>query len=203
MDRQTPAEEMFDKLEKVVEIEQTFEAQQEPLVKLEKEEKEVYGQIIELTMQDYDEIVRLSDEAITIVEKRKGHIDKERQSIQESKSEFNSISEIIEKIEESELKTQASSLYDLMHERYEVHEDLYQYYTEGLGYDTDLYNLLKNEELTVDQLEEQINKVNKAYEKVLLENDKFNEKTDQYNKLKLEFYNNAELNVQSNEQEQQ
>ncbi|MFS0637167.1 YkyA family protein [Mesobacillus foraminis] len=197
MDRKTPAEEMFDKLEKVVEIEQTFEEQQEPLVKLEKEEKELYAQLIELNMDEYEKIVNLSDQAISIADKRKEHIDKEKDSIEESKKEFSGVSDIIEKIDDPELKRQAEELQSLMIERYDIHSDLYNYYSTGLSQDKELYALLKNKDLTIEELEDQVNKVNSSYKKVLDSNQKFNEKTDQYNEAKLEFYRAAGLNVKT------
>jgi hypothetical protein len=193
---QTPAEEIFEKLEEVVQIEKTFEEQQQPLVELEKKEKELYQSIIELNMQEYDEVVRLADEAIAITEKRKEHIDKERESMQESKAAFETVPDIIKQIDESDLKEQATELYDLMQDRYNIHEELYNAYSEGLVNDTKLYNLLKDEELTIDQLGEQIKIVNAAYEKVIDSNNRFNEVTEQYNQKKLDFYEAAGLEIQ-------
>ncbi len=197
LNRQTPAEELFGKLEEVVQIEKTFEAQQEPLVELERKEKEIYQSIIEINMQEYDEVVRLANEAISITKKRKEHIDKEQASMQESKDEFTSVPDIIKKIDESDLKDQATALYDLMQERYRIHEELYNSYSEGLVNDTELYNLFKNEDVSIDELGEQINKVNAAYEKVMQANDKFNEVTEQYNDKKMKFYKDAGLNIQT------
>jgi len=196
MNRQTPAEEIFEKLEEVVQIEKTFEAQQTPLVELEKEEKEIYQSIIELNMQEYDEVVRLADEAITITEKRKEHIDVERQSMKESKLEFETVLDSINKIDELELKEQAMELYKLMQDRYKIHEELYNAYSEGLVNDIKLYNLFKDEELTINELGEQIKIVNTAYEEVIDLNNQFNEVTEQYNQKKLQFYEAAGLEIQ-------
>jgi hypothetical protein len=195
MNRPDPAEQLYEKLEKIVEIEQQFEEQQEPLVKLEQEEKELYARLIELNMDQHDEIVELADEAIVIADKRKEHIDKEKQSIKESREEFSGVEEIAGNLEDPELKTQASQLQQLMMERYSIHDELYKSYTEGLSYDKDLYQLLKDKDLTIETLEEQIKKVNAAYDEVLAANDRFNEKTDQYNEAKLSFYKAAGLNV--------
>jgi hypothetical protein len=197
MDRQTPAEEMFGKLEKVVEIEKTFQEQQEPLVNLENEEKELYKKIIELNVQkNHDEIIDLADRAIAVAQERQEHIDVERQSILESKQEFNTVTEIIEKIDEPGLKEQAIALYDLMQERYEIHEKLYDSYARGLSSDIELYTMLKASDRESEKLENQISMVNKAYEEVLKYNGEFNEKTEQYNKAKLQFYQAAGLDVQ-------
>ncbi len=47
----------------------------------------------------------------------------------------------------------------------------------GLKYDTELYKMLKNKEVSLEQLEDQITKINNTYEKVLNANERFNEKT--------------------------
>lgn len=198
LNRQSPAEELFEKLETVVEIEKKFEEQQKPLVELEKQEKELYGQIIEMNMQEYAKVVQLADEAISISKKRNELLDIERQSIEESQAEFKQVPEIYAKIDDSQLKEQAKGLYDLMQERYRTHGKLYESYVAGLGYDIELYNMFKNEEITVDQLGEQIDRVNAAYEEVLSANDHFNQLTDEYNEKKYQFYQAAGLNVETN-----
>nr|WP_275411259.1 YkyA family protein [Bacillus sp. B15-48] len=197
--RQTPAEEMYNKLEEVVQIEKAFEEQQEPIVLLEREEKDLYEQMIKMNNEEnYDEIVELVNSALKIAEKRKEHIDIERKSIEESKAAFSSVQEMMEKLDDAELKTKAAKLYELMQERYDVHGNLYKSYEDGLTYDTELYHLLKEKNIEMKQLEMQVTKVNGAYEEVLKYNEIFNEKTKEYNEIKLDFYQTAGLNVQVN-----
>lgn len=195
MDRQTPEEKMFEELEKVVSIEKVFEDQQDPLVELEKQEKEIYEQIISLGMKEYDQIVKLADEALKIADKREKHIEKEKESIKQSQQEFKNVSKIIEEIEDPALKKQAAELQGTMKERYKIHDELYKNYKQGLQYDKELYEMLKDKELSFEKLEEQINKVNKVYETVLKNNQEFNDKTDQYNKEKMAFYKKAGIEV--------
>lgn len=201
LDKQSPEEKMFEELEKVVSIEKTFEDQQDPLVELEKKEKEIYEKIISLGMKEYDQIVKLADEALANADKRAEHIDKEKESIDESRKEFKNIDQIIEEIEDTGLKKQATELKATMNERYEIHDDLYKNYKQGLQYDKKLYEMLKDKELSFDNLEEQINKVNEIYETVLKDNQKFNDKTDQYNKEKLAFYKKAGIEVSPEKEE--
>lgn len=195
LDRQTPEEKMFDQLEKVVSIEKVFEDQQDPLVELEKQEKKIYEEIITLGMKEYDQIVKLSDDALKIADQRNEHIDKEKESIRESEKEFKKVDAVIKEIKDSSLKKQASVLQKTMEERYEIHDVLYKNYKQGLQYDKELYEMLKDKQLSFEKLEEQINKVNKVYEIVLKNNQEFNEKTDQYNKEKMDFYKNAGIEL--------
>ncbi len=198
--KQSPEEKMFEELEKVVSIEKDFEEQQEPLVKLEKEEKKIYEQIISLGMKEYDQIVKLSDEALAIADKRSGHIEKEKESIGDSAKEFENVPGLIEDIEDQALKKQAKELQKTMEERYEIHDGLYENYKKGIQYDKELYEMLKDKELSFEKLEEQINKVNAVYEVVLEKNKEFNNKTDQYNKQKMAFYKEAGIEVKEEKQ---
>nr|WP_246017704.1 YkyA family protein [Mesobacillus subterraneus] len=146
-------------------------------------------------MKEYDQIVKLADEALEIADQRTEHIDKEKESIEESEKEFKNVAGIIEEIKDAELKQQAIQLQSTMEERYQIHGELYKNYKQGLQYDKELYEMLKDKELSFEKLEEQINKVNQVYETVLNKNQEFNEKTDQYNKEKMDFYKKAGIEV--------
>lgn len=178
-------------LESVVELEQQFEEQQDPLVELEKEEKEIYSQIIALGMKEFDKIVSLSNDALQIVEKRKEHMELEEASLQASKSEFKKLTPLIEELDDEELKKKANELQETMKERYNTHDILYDNYMKGLGFDTELYQLFQKEDLSLEQLEEQIAKINDTYKVVLESNKSFNDYTKKYNDIKFEFYEKA------------
>lgn len=199
MNQPTPEEKMYEVLEKVVAAEKTFEEQQDPLVKLEKKEKELYDKIIALGMKEFDEIARLSDEASSIVEERKKRMEKEQESIQASKEEFGTLASIIEEIEDEALQDKSRELYEIMMDRYEIHDVLYEDYSKALEYDKELYTIFKKEDISLEQLEEQIAAINSMYEKILDSNQKFNEKTKEYNEVKLAFYKEAGLEVKAKE----
>lgn len=182
-------------LESVVEMEQEFENQQDPLVELEKEEKEIYSKIISLGMKEFDQIVTLSNEASAIVAKRLEHMDKEATSIEASKKEFEKIEPLIEKIEDAELKKKATELKSTMMERYETHSTLYENYMNGLTYDKELYQMFQKEDLSIDPLEEQIEKINNSYKLVLESNKEFNDLTQRYNEIKFDLYKTAGIEI--------
>lgn len=178
-------------LESVVELEQQFEEQQDPLVELEKEEKEIYSEIIALGMKEFDKIVSLSNEALEIVEKRKEHMELEEESIQASKTEFEKLQPLIDELNDEELVKKANELQVTMLERYKTHETLYENYQKGLEYDTELYQMFQKEDLSLEQLEAQITKINDTYKIVLESNKSFNDHTKKYNDIKFEFYEKA------------
>ncbi len=191
----SPAEKIYDILEKVVAQEQVFEEQQEPIMELEQKENDLYDQIIKLGMKEFDKIVELSKEGLEIVDKREGHIEKERDSIQASKKEFENIRSLIDKLEDADAKELGNSLYETMMNRYKYHDELYEHYKKGIKLDRELYKMFQDEELSYEELEQQIEKINGAYQKVLEANEKFNEETKKYNEMKIEFYKAAGLSI--------
>ncbi|WP_019152958.1 YkyA family protein [Robertmurraya massiliosenegalensis] len=202
LNRTSTTDEMYTVLENVVDLEQDFEQQQEPLVELEREEKEIYSKIIELGMKEFDQIVTLSEEALTIVDKRKEHMDKEEASIQASKQEFEKLVPLMEELEDEEIKTKAKELYEIMQKRFATHDTLYENYINGIEYDKELYQMFQQEELSIDQLEEQITKINDTYKIVLESNEQFNEFTEQYNEIKLQFYTAAGIEISEEQAEE-
>ncbi|MDR6124349.1 hypothetical protein QFZ87_003946 [Bacillus sp. SLBN-46] len=191
---ETPEEKMYDVLEKVVDKEKVFEEQQDPLVKLEEEEKVLYDQIIKLGMKEYAQIVKLSDKALTLTEKRKTLMEKETNSIKDSEKEFKKVAIIKDDLDNQELKKLANDLYDTMTKRYEAHEVLYKEYTDALKNDKELYEMFKNKDLPLQDLEAKVVQLNDNYKKVFEANENFNQLTEQYNDKKLAFYKKAGLN---------
>jgi hypothetical protein len=194
--KEKSAEEIYKVLESVVEAEKEFEEQQEPLVALEKEEKEIYNQIMARGMKQHEEIVKLSDDALSLIEKRRDHLQKEIDSINASKKEFKKTEEIKKKINDPEQKRKMEDLFEIMSNRYKVHDQLSKEYMAALEHDEELYVMLKNESISYDNLESHVTGLNTTYQKVFDANEKFNELTAQYNKKKLEFYKEAGLNLE-------
>lgn len=202
----SPSEKMYEKLEEVVKIESGFEEQQEPLVKLEKKEQDIYSKIISLGLEDMNEITKLSDEALESISKRKEYMDKEAESIKQSQKKFETIATDIEELdkkEENSLKNKADDLYQTMMARYEEHDKLYANYIEGLNSDKKLYEMFKDEDVNMDDLEKQVKKINDTYETVYKNNQTFNELTKKYNDLKVDFYKEAGIKIKMNEEEEE
>ncbi|WP_180954519.1 YkyA family protein [Bacillus sp. V5-8f] len=192
---ESPEEQIHTVLEQAVEKERGFEEQQAPITASEKKEKQLYEQIIGLSMKDFDQIVKLSDDALNSIEEREKLIEKEHKSITESEEAFMKVKDHIKNIEDKELKQRASELESTMEKRYAAHHDLYKSYKESLALDKELYGLFKQKDLKMDRLQEQINKINESYEKVLAANKTFNQETERYNKEKEAFYKSADIKV--------
>lgn len=188
-------EEIFNHLEKAVSLEGVFEEQQQPLVELEMKEQELYEKIIKLGMSEFNEIKVLSQEALAIIDEREARIEKEKDSIHASRQEFLLIESKVRKLKEESVKQKAEELLNAMKRRYDTYDLLYSYYKEAIALDRTLYEMFQREDLTLQQLEEQIRKINEMYDNVVKTNEQFNKLTDTYNVKKKEFYEAAGLDV--------
>jgi hypothetical protein len=189
--RETLAEKIYTKLEKVAATEKGFEQVQDPLVQVEKKEKTIYDKIIALNTTQYDEKVKLSGEALTMVNERKKYMETETKSLQESQKEFKNVSPLIKEMNDKKLKTKANQIYDLMLDRYKVHQTLSKEYLQGVAEDRKLYEMFKKQNVSVDSLKTQVETVNSIYKSIYASNEQFNQLTQQYNEKKLQFYKNA------------
>ncbi|TYS61436.1 hypothetical protein FZC74_03925 [Sutcliffiella horikoshii] len=188
-------QEIFQTLEEVVELEASFEEQQGPLLELEKEESAIYEEILTLGMKEFDQIVKLSQEGLALVQQKEAAMKNEKESIEAARGQFEEVKTSIESLEDEELKKEAQALYQLMEQRYEAYMTLSNHYMKSMEVEKEMYELFQTEDLTLEQLQVQINDLNEKYEKINEANKSFNDLTDQYNKAKLDFYKKAGLNV--------
>ena len=197
----SPEENIYQTLEEVASLEDTFKEQQEPLLELEKKESVLYNKIMDLGMTEFDQVVILSKEAITVVEERESKIKAENDSIMSSKKKFEEITDDIANIKDEALRESANQLKKTMEDRYKSYETLFKSYETSLTLDKELYTMLQKEDLTIEELDAQISKINAAYKSVMKQNEEFNKFTEQYNEQKMTFYEQAELDVEINEKE--
>lgn len=195
----SPEENMYNVLEETVSKEGQYVEVQKPLQELEEKEKEIYTKIMDLGMKEFDQIVKLSDEALDNIKKRKEYIDKERTSMSEAEEEFAKADEYVDKLESQDLKKEAKKLKKTMEDRYQLHEKLTSSYLDVLSLDKELYNMFKKKELTMEELEKQISAINEQYEKIVNYNEDYNKKTEEFNNLKQKFYSSAGLDVKESE----
>lgn len=192
---ESTSEKMYDHLEKAVSLEDAFTKQQDDIVKLEKKEQELYSQIIDLSMDEFDEIKSISQEAIGVIDEREDKIGLEKESIDASKKEFTEVKGLISELEDEKAKDKANKMYDTMKKRYDAYYKLNEAYTQSLKLEKELYTMLQKEDLEQDTLTEHIEKINVSYKKVLEANDNFNTYTESYNKQKKDFYKAAKIEV--------
>ncbi len=184
-------EEIADVLEHTVSLEEGFNNQQEPLIKLEKKEADIYQQVIHLGMKEQDQIVKLADEALNSVAKREELMEAETKSIKQSKKEFKKIATLKTQLEDTKLSKIIKELDDIMQERYQVHDVLYKEYKDALEHDKKLYQMFKNKDVQLNELEQQVKVINSNYKNIKATNLTFNQLTEQFNIKKSTFYKKA------------
>jgi chromosome segregation ATPase len=190
-------EKIYEVLENAVIAEKTFEELQSPIIEAEKKEKEIYDQIISKGMKEKDQITQLADRALKLVEERKSLMASEIKSIEQSKNQFEQLRPLIDHLNDPTLQQSAQNLNDVMMERYTLHDELQSFYTKATELDKALYHSLKRGNMTMEELEGQINEINALYERIYQINNQFNASTEKYNQLKLAFYQEAGLNIES------
>ncbi|MBO0994487.1 YkyA family protein [Bacillus sp. SD088] len=188
-------ENVYKIIEDAASEENAFEKQQKPMNKLESDEKALFDEIMELGMKEFDQIQKLSDEALSNLDEREKLIKKESEALEKSKEEFQKAKTELDKIKDEKLKVDAQQLAEVMDARYSAYDTLNSAYLTGISEDKKIYELLKDEELSMEKLEEQIEISNSAYEKVREANDTFNDKTEEFNDKKLDFYNKAGFDI--------
>ncbi|MBW8348691.1 YkyA family protein [Bacillus sp. IITD106] len=188
---------IYQTLEATAAKETDFEKQQQPLTKLETNEKKLFDQILDLGMKDFEQISKLADDALANLKQREEHLKKEKESIEKAKEEFKLAAEEFNKIKDEKLKQKANELQEIMNTRYESYEKLYSAYMNGLAEDRKIYEMIKNEDLKLEDLQTQIEASNKAYENVVELNSQFNDQTEKFNKAKVKFYKDLGLKVET------
>lgn len=191
----TPEEMVYNTLEDTVKKEQTLKETQEPLTKLEEEEQELFDQAIGLSMKEIDQIRKIADQALENISEREDLIKKEASSMEAAEEAFQAAESSIEEIEQEQLRKEAEELASTMDERFKAHASMTDSYLKSLSSDRELYEMLKKEDLTMEELQAQIEKINANYQATMEYNKTYNQLTEEVNTSKLSFYENAKIDV--------
>lgn len=178
---------IYKHLENAYEAEQSFVEQQSYLVSLEERDMELYEAIISLNEDEVIRLTKLTEEAIELIDERRMYIDEEKNSIITSKKHFEQTKPLIDQMENTYEKEKLERLYDTMLERYEIYEEVYDTYVEVLSLTENLYEQLQ-QSISNTLLYETLNDVNERQEQLFKKNNRFNQLTKEYNRLKTEYY---------------
>ncbi|WP_227395664.1 YkyA family protein [Jeotgalibacillus aurantiacus] len=189
-------EEIGEILESAVTEEEGYVQAQNELRELEAAEQELYNEIMALSMEEFETVSELADEALANLDEREEQLNAEAEAVNQSSEVFQDVEPLIEDLETEDLQNHVKSMVETMNERYALHEDLSAAYTESLELNRELYNMLKEEDLELEELENQITLVNEQNSAIIELNDAFNEATTEYNELKSAFYEMAEIETE-------
>ncbi|WP_342493478.1 YkyA family protein [Bacillus sp. FSL W7-1346] len=194
---QNPLYEMQDAMTKMSEKEASFEKEQGTLQSYEKKEQQLYKKMIQTTKDHTKTVSSLSDQALASAEKREEHLKTEKDSMDQSKKEFQSVKEFAGQIKDAEVKDKAEQTVKSIEKRYASYDQLYREYQKALKQDKHLYESLKRKDLGYAELKSKLKTVNRSYSKVRKESKKFNQYTDQLNEYKQALYKTAQKESQN------
>lgn len=188
-------EKIHDHLEEAINLEEDYETLQGEIGELELQEKEIFNQIVDLDMEQFDEIQKKSKEAVELSNQKQEKLGEERESIEASEEEFVQVESIITDLEDENVKQDAEEMYEIMTNRYAAYYDLNDTYQTSVDQEIELYEMLQLEELEQEEVTAHLEALNENYEKIISLNEEFNQLTAEYNDAKRAFYEASDLNV--------
>ncbi|ANU10420.1 hypothetical protein A1A1_00030 [Planococcus antarcticus DSM 14505] len=164
--------------------EKDYRAVQDDLEEREKAEQQLFEEIMALTKEQQDLVAEQAQEALDSANERLEFLQAEKESMQSAEVNFAEIDGVIESAEEESVKADLEALKAGMLERFTAHDRFAEAYEELIVRQKELYEMLKNDESTLQMLQEKAAEVNKQNEQVQLAVTEFNELTQQVNDLK-------------------
>jgi chromosome segregation ATPase len=181
-------QEVLSAFKKIAVYESDLVEQQEKLNELEQKQNELYDLIMSYGMKQFAKVMQLSKESLKIIEEREKHIEKENRAVQSAKQQIITVKEEIHQLHDENIRRQVNRLVNIAEKCYETYDNLYFHYKEMLSSEKELYILLQNKYVASEQIQQQINRINKQYKEIVSINARFNEYTEKYNKEKKRLY---------------
>lgn len=184
-----PAEVIYEHLEESAQAETEMADLQESLTAAETNEVEWYSEM--LTISSVEEIIPLADQAIESANDRRSLIENEKTLMEASLTAFQKTEPYTDDIDEENAKVHVDNLMKAMNDRYNIYLDLNEKYSQSIEEDILLYEMIKDEEVELEDLQGQHEAVNESYKLISQLHDQFNQLTNDYNDAKLAFYEAA------------
>ncbi|HDR7437147.1 TPA: YkyA family protein [Bacillus anthracis] len=192
---QKPEEKLYVAFESATKQEKTMFENTKKLAELEKQGQELYTQIT-IEGKENNQIVKEKlDQAIANIHDRKKVLEKEKATLENAQNEVKSVDKYIKKLEDKKLQEQAEKVQDMYKNRAESFNKLHDDYKKSLQLEQELYNMLQTKDVNLKSIHEKVNMLNKSYEQVLSNKDRFNTYTNEYNQKKLAFYKQANIKI--------
>lgn len=189
----SPGEKAFQYMEKAAQQESEFNAQQEPLVKEEQKEQQLYHDILALNMKQFNQIQEKSKQALQIIDKRNQYMQKEKESMDQAEKTFKQAEPYVNKVTDMKQAVFGKKAVGDMNNRYAAFNKLYTYYNDSVKADQSLFKLLETKGLTVETLQKKLDEVNASYKKIDQEKEAFNRYTKAFNQDKMAFYRSMNI----------
>lgn len=185
-------QQLSDSLTKVYEEEQGYRDAQAKLAELEKKEQLTFNQTMELTQEQKEKVGAKVEEMKLSLTERLTLLKEENDSIKGAQESLSSLDKIVEEAKEDQIKSSISELQTAMDARYEAHDVVNDEYQKLTDLQSDLYEMLANEETQQEELQEHVTKVNVQNELVQSAIIAFNDATKKINEQKESVYDSLQ-----------
>ncbi|KAA9023900.1 YkyA family protein [Niallia endozanthoxylica] len=167
-------------LEKAVEYEKDFAANQTELNEMRKNAQLLYNDLINLDINDKDKINQIIEEGFTYTKKQQQEVEEAKENFQKAYQTSSKIEKHIKKIKHDDQKNQATKLLTVMKERKKLIDSFFENYLENLKIQNTFYQQFKEENINLESLNEQITEINQRTQDMGETIQKFNQYTKQY-----------------------
>ncbi|EPD52942.1 hypothetical protein HMPREF1210_01322 [Paenisporosarcina sp. HGH0030] len=185
-------QQLSDSLTKIYEEEQGYRDAQAKLAELEKKEQLTFNQTMELTQEQKEKVGAKVEEMKLSLTERLTLLKEENDSIKSAQESLSSLDKIVEEAKEDQIKSSVSELQATMDARYEAHDVVSDEYQKLTDLQSDLYEMLANEETQQEELQEHVTKVNVQNELVQSAINAFNDATKKINEQKESVYDSLQ-----------
>ncbi|PEI86131.1 YkyA family protein [Bacillus toyonensis] len=192
---QIPEEKLYVAFESATKQEKTMFEDTKKLAELEKQGQELYTQITIEGKENNQVVKEKLDQAIANINDRKKVLEKEKATLENAQNEVKSVDKYIKKLEDKKLQEQAEKVQDMYKNRAESFNKLHDDYKKSLQLEQELYKMLQAKNEKLKSINEKVKMLNQSYEQILLNKDRFNKYTNEYNQKKLAFYKQANIKI--------
>lgn len=184
---------IYQKTEKAAPYEADFSKKQEALNETKEKEQELYSGILDLDITDTKKLKEKADAARDYIDKQQKLIAEAEEQFHHSYNILKTINDNTEGITDEEQKDKVEEMGELMIKRQTLIDDYFKDYQENLDLHDSFYAKFEEEDFEADNLDEQISTMNKQGQNLEGLIVQFNRTTEQYNQVKGDYYQLAEL----------
>jgi len=175
-------------VEKSVEFENNFAANQKELNKIRKNAQLLYNDLIHLDINDKDKINQKIEEGHTYTKKQQQLVEEAKENFQKAYQMSSKIEKHIKKIKDENQKNQATKLLTIMNERKKWIESFFANYLKNLNVQNTFYQQFEEENVNLESLNEQITEINQRTQDMGESIKKYNQSTKQYIEVERDYF---------------
>lgn len=188
-------ENLFVAFENVAKQEKSLFEDTKKLETLEKQEQELYTQIITEGKENNETVAQKIDQAVSNLHEREKILKDEKETLEKAQNKTKLVQSNIEKIEDKKIQKHAKKVAEAYKNRYEAFLEMYKCSVKLITVEKGLYAKLKVKETNLIEISEKVKEVNKLTEEMNKKKEKFNRYTKEYNEEKLALYKKTKIKI--------